>query len=378
MNLGREVTLGGVSLNATTLSGGVLAGCAVEAGSISGPAPHQFTEKLAIADGLEAGGVWGGLRTIRLAGTVYGTTRGAARDKLAALESVMEPVSGGYGLIPFVYHTGLYNAELQVRPNGLQSQYLRFESGGDDAAPLAIPWSVTLLATTGAELRLQGGTQSSWEIVQWGTRLHDGFTHGALPAAPGEGSLLVCALVARHYPESPSGEHAWTLQRAGDAYDVSQYGGPGARCYVNVYTRYAEAGETAEVAAFSGIGSGIGAGLGVFLYEILDGTLISSSLATGRVYAAESLSVAGNPGGHGGMLLEVISTQRTTYAPLDTWTITSGTELVDPAVGDGNAPGLWIGEAEGSGALSVATTKDANPNLNLWGYVNVGLLVQWT
>lgn len=228
----------------------------------------------------------------------------------------------------------------------------------------------------GVPLPTGTGLQSSWAVIGYNTNSYGGYVHASLPAAPGAGSLLVCALFGTVVLPSPSGEHAWTLRQSGDAYDASQYGGPGARVYTAVYTRIAGAGESADVAAFTGIGSGLGAGIGTYLYEIPGGSVVSSTVSTGTVVAAGTVAVAGTPTlPSSGMLLQFIGSQRTTYAPIDTWTLAAGQELLDSTTGDGGHPGVWIGQDVGARTLGVTASKDANPNLNMWGYVNIGLLL---
>lgn len=145
MNLSRGVALNGVALNTVSLADGVLSGSTVDSVQMDPSVVDQNVEKLAKDDGLDVGGVWRRMRTIHLSGTAYGASRGAARDQLATLEAAMAPATGTLGQVLFAYHNGAYDVELQVVPQGLKSPYLKYESGGADAQPLAIPWWVTLL-----------------------------------------------------------------------------------------------------------------------------------------------------------------------------------------------------------------------------------------
>jgi len=132
----------GVQLNTVTQSSSGISGCQIESIDHSEVEIRQFTEPLALKNGIDVGGVWLGGRHVRITGTAYGTSRALAFAGIAALEAVMLPVSGTFGY----YTLALTEGTLSVRPNGLRVVWDRRMFGGDETDPLAIPWSVTMYA----------------------------------------------------------------------------------------------------------------------------------------------------------------------------------------------------------------------------------------
>lgn len=157
-DLTRAITINGVTLNPATLTaGGILVGCAVDSLDLSVVQIRQFTEPLALAQGLDVGGVWLGGRTIKMTGTYYAATRGAAFDGIATLEAAMDPSAiyagtpSTFGYVPMTWYaiqTGgsVVLRTLYVRPDGLLVTSKREFFGGADGSPLGIPWSMTGLA----------------------------------------------------------------------------------------------------------------------------------------------------------------------------------------------------------------------------------------
>lgn len=155
-DLTRAVTLNGFALNAVTVSAGVLTGCRVDTFDPSEVQVRQYTEPLALAQGLDVGGVWYGGRIVKMTGTLYGATRGGAMDLLAQLEAVADPeviyaaTPTSFGFVPLTWYVmtaaGQVLRTLNVRPNGLQVVTRRDWFGGVDAGPLAIAWALTAIA----------------------------------------------------------------------------------------------------------------------------------------------------------------------------------------------------------------------------------------
>lgn len=156
-DLTRAVAFGNTALNTVTQgSEAALSGCKVTLFDASEVEVRQFTEPLALGQGLEVGGVWYGARHVRINGIVYGTTRGAAFDAIGVLEAAFDPTaiyiatpaSFGYGSLTWYVKTASTATQrtLYCRPNGLHVAITDDMFGGPDSAPLGIPWSVTLLA----------------------------------------------------------------------------------------------------------------------------------------------------------------------------------------------------------------------------------------
>jgi hypothetical protein len=141
-DLNNAFTFRSFSLNTVTQSAAGISGCQLDSIDHSEVEIRQFTEPLALRNGIDVGGVWLGGRHIRMTGTIYGTSRASAFAALAALEAVMLPAEGTFGYYDFVLTEGT----LSVRPNGLRVVWDRRMYGGESADPLAIPWSVTMYA----------------------------------------------------------------------------------------------------------------------------------------------------------------------------------------------------------------------------------------
>lgn len=131
-----------VQLNTVSQSAAGITGCQIDSIDHSEVEIRQFTEPLALQNGIDVGGVWLGGRHIRMTGVVYGTSRQSAFDQIAALDVVMLPEEGTFGYYAFVLTEGT----LYVRPNGLRVVWDRRMYGGEATDPLAIPWSVTMYA----------------------------------------------------------------------------------------------------------------------------------------------------------------------------------------------------------------------------------------
>lgn len=148
-DLTKSVQFAGVELNITTIdnSSGVpeLYGCTVDNMDVSDIDVVQFTEKLALQDGLDIGGVWMGGRRPSMKGTVYGRNRSEAEAILDAMDAVMLPATGTFGLSALTFWAGTQRS-IQARPNGLRVGAVRDRQGGDDSDPVAIEWTCTFLA----------------------------------------------------------------------------------------------------------------------------------------------------------------------------------------------------------------------------------------
>jgi hypothetical protein len=157
MDLTRAVAFRSFALNTVTLAaGGIPYGCTVDSCDYSQLEVVQFTEKLALADGLDVGGVWLGARHVVMTGTIYDVSRGAAFDRLATLDAALAPTAeyvatpSSFGFAPLTFYiktaSSVVQKTLSVRSNGLRVNWQRAMFGGNDADPLALPWSATFVA----------------------------------------------------------------------------------------------------------------------------------------------------------------------------------------------------------------------------------------
>jgi hypothetical protein len=122
-------------------------GCVIETLDPSQLEIRQFTEPLALEDGIDFGGTWLGGRHVRMTGAVYGSTHADAISRLLGLAAVMTAESGTFGYYPLAI-PGF--GTISVRPNGLRYQFDRKQHGGDTSKPLAVSWSVTFYAANPA------------------------------------------------------------------------------------------------------------------------------------------------------------------------------------------------------------------------------------
>lgn len=154
-DLTRAITYRGQDFNTITESnsGGqtVLQGCSVEVLDLSNVEIRQFGQPLALADGIDVGGVWLGARHVIMQGNVYGSSRGDCWDRAAAREAILLPQpSGQFGYYDFVFNTvtvgGVVEVTLSLRPGGMRYQVTRTKHGGPDANPVSLGWSCALYA----------------------------------------------------------------------------------------------------------------------------------------------------------------------------------------------------------------------------------------
>lgn len=180
MDLTRDITYRGFLLNDSQAlenittggqSGTGITGCVLDSADVSDVDVVQFTEKRSQQDGLEAGIPFMGGRRIRLAGTLYGTTRPALFDTLNDLRAAMNPILAyreslldfGYRPLTFSVPTlredefdgPIIQQRMLAMPRSFQATFSRDASGGEDEDALAIPWQATLVcrdpSITGAE-----------------------------------------------------------------------------------------------------------------------------------------------------------------------------------------------------------------------------------
>lgn len=121
----------------------------------------QFAEKRAEADGMDTGTPFLGARRIRLAGTIYGKTRGLCYDVLWQLRAAMSPVLASReipadkGYLPMYfsvptndtdnYPSGAIEMRALVMPKAFRAPINRDQHGGVDGDALAMNWSAVMV-----------------------------------------------------------------------------------------------------------------------------------------------------------------------------------------------------------------------------------------
>lgn len=119
----------------------------------------QFLEKRALRDGMDAGDVFYGARRIRMAGTLYGSTRALFYDKVdaffeatnAVLAQREEPANKGFVPLKWSkptnraadYPEGIIALQVFARPAMSQVIIQRDQHGGDDSHGLSVPWQAS-------------------------------------------------------------------------------------------------------------------------------------------------------------------------------------------------------------------------------------------
>lgn len=145
-DLNNAFSFRGFTLNTTTMvpytDGARIRGCTLSTIDHSEVEIRQFTEPLALQNGIDVGGVWLGARRVRMTGTIYGVDRAEAFNAVAALTSISLPEPGTFGY----YALALTEGTLYVRPHGLRVVWDRNMFGGAASMPLAVPWSLDMYA----------------------------------------------------------------------------------------------------------------------------------------------------------------------------------------------------------------------------------------
>jgi len=150
-DLNGSITYNGTQLNAVTETNTagqtVIAGCKVHYFDPSAVEIRQFTEPLALVDGIDTGGAWLGARHITIKGTVYDSTRQLTAARIDALETLFKLASGTMSFFDLVFATMAGSTKtISCRSDGLRYASDASKHGGLDAQPMAIEWAVNLYA----------------------------------------------------------------------------------------------------------------------------------------------------------------------------------------------------------------------------------------
>lgn len=161
----RTVLLNDASIQENITGGGAsghgIRGCVIDSFDMSDVDVVQWLEKRSQADGSDAGDVTQGVRRVRMAGTLYDTSRPALFDALfelrAALNPVLaqreEPADKGYRPLYFSvptnriadYPAGRIELQIKALPRSFQQLTDRDRIGGEDDDPLAVPWQASFV-----------------------------------------------------------------------------------------------------------------------------------------------------------------------------------------------------------------------------------------
>jgi len=152
-------------LTFVTTGGGIgtgISGCVIENVDLSDVDVVQFMEKRALQSGMDAGDIYLGARRVRLAGTLYGTTRANLFDRMRMLRSALNPVLAqddepddkGFQPIYFSiptsdtanYDGGKIDLRILAVCRQLQMDFDRDKLGGDKDDAAALPWRATFIA----------------------------------------------------------------------------------------------------------------------------------------------------------------------------------------------------------------------------------------
>lgn len=182
----RNFTLNDASIEDDLTSGGGIgtgiSGCALDSADFSDVDVIQFIEKRSQQDGMDAGDVFLGARRLRMAGTLYATTRALLYDALADLRAALspvlaqreEPLDRGYRPLYFSvptnnaddFPTGAIEMRVLAMPRAFQAIFNRDQLGGSDADSLAIPWQATFICK---DPTLQGASPQDYSLANTAT-----------------------------------------------------------------------------------------------------------------------------------------------------------------------------------------------------------------
>jgi hypothetical protein len=142
-------------------SGKGITGCVVDSWDFSDIDVVQFMEKKSLQDGMDAGDVFLGGRRLRMAGTLYGKSRGLLTDGFWELRRVLNPIlaqresPADKGYLPLYFSvptnrqaespTGDIDLHIRAMPRSSQVVWQRDQQGGEDSEALAIPWQATFV-----------------------------------------------------------------------------------------------------------------------------------------------------------------------------------------------------------------------------------------
>lgn len=170
MDTTRDITYRAYLLNDADIQSGIvgggasgsgISGCVVDTFDFTDVDVVQWLEKRSQADGSDAGDAFLGPRRVRVAGTLYATTRLTLFDELLSLRAALnpvlaqreEPLDKGYRPLYFSvptnraddYASGAIDLMVKAIPRGVQHVTQRDSLGGEDNEALAIPWQATFI-----------------------------------------------------------------------------------------------------------------------------------------------------------------------------------------------------------------------------------------
>jgi len=177
-----------------TTGGGIgtgISGCVIENVDMSDVDVVQFMEKRALQSGMDAGDIFLGARRVRLAGTLYGTSRANLFDRARQLRAAFNPVLAQedepddkgfqpmYFSIPTAdtanYDGGKIDLRVLAVCRQLQMDFDRDKLGGEKDDAAALPWRATficrdprILSAEPQDYYLAGGSSEVVHLVNRG------------------------------------------------------------------------------------------------------------------------------------------------------------------------------------------------------------------
>jgi hypothetical protein len=169
MDLAGEIVFRDFSLNREDLPGTVPDGCLLDGFDLSDVSMELFSQKLMWSDGMEIGPPFRRERRIRMAGTIYGSSRTRLFWYVRRLLHIFDPShnptdlpnvkpddwDGHWPLFFSVptdnpdYPGGRIDLVIHAMPRAVSIGAIRDMIGGDDVVSLAIPWQGSLVSKTG-------------------------------------------------------------------------------------------------------------------------------------------------------------------------------------------------------------------------------------
>lgn len=192
-DLTQPVTYRSFALNDAVTTSGQIVGCRLEGVTVMATSGIGYVEKRSQDDGLDASDVYLGGRRLRLRGTMYGTSRGDAFDRLDDLRAALTPTlayaddNAGSGYLPLLgakatartdeFPSGYISLYINVRPLAtLQTDLSGDNSGGLDTVGFGIPWVAEIEAKdprfygeTAKTVDISGDTSGSGTLDNTGT-----------------------------------------------------------------------------------------------------------------------------------------------------------------------------------------------------------------
>lgn len=146
MDTSRPITFGTLQLNDVALSGGVLVGCSTDSAKF-GIEVAQYLDPRSAMSGLDAGELSAGIATLRLTGTLYGSSKTDLYSRLETMRQLLMPSQSESTMTFYLQSAALGELlhSLALNPQVEGFVYERARGYGTPSSPLAIPWQCTFI-----------------------------------------------------------------------------------------------------------------------------------------------------------------------------------------------------------------------------------------